>query len=108
MKLLLFCLLALAAPVAGQSRQTFTGTITDSMCADADHGRMRMGDTDEECAKACVEAHDATYVLYDGLATYELSDQKAPVPFAGRKVTVSGTLDAKTKTITVESIVAAK
>jgi len=33
-----------------------------------------------------------------------LSDQKAPVKFAGKKVTVTGTLDAKSKTIAVISI----
>lgn len=104
----LIVVLAAATLAAGQGKQTFTGTITDSECADANHGRMRMGDTDAECAKACVEAHGATYVLYTGTAAYDLTDQKTPVSFAGKKVTVTGTLDAKTKTIRVDSIVAAK
>jgi hypothetical protein len=47
-------------------------------------------------------------VLYDGKAAYSLSDQKTPEKFAGKKVTVKGTLDAKTKTIQVDSIAAAK
>jgi hypothetical protein len=37
-----------------------------------------------------------------------LSDQKTPEKFAAKKVTVTGTLDAKTKTIQVDSIAAAK
>jgi hypothetical protein len=37
-----------------------------------------------------------------------LSDQKTPDKFAAQKVTVVGTLDAKTKTIRVQSISAAK
>jgi hypothetical protein len=37
-----------------------------------------------------------------------LSDQKSPEKFAGKKVTVTGTLDAKTKTIRVDSIKAGK
>jgi hypothetical protein len=37
-----------------------------------------------------------------------LSDQTAPEKFAGKKVTVTGTLDAKTKTIRMDSIIAAK
>ena len=96
--------LAAAALPGAQAKQTFTGTITDNGCADANHSHMRMGSDDRECTLACVDAHGATYVLYDGKITYALSDQKAPEKFAGKKVTVTGTLDAKTKTITVESI----
>ena len=68
---------------------------------------MRMGPTDAECTKACVDVHGASYVLYDGKQAYTLSDQKTPEKFAGKKVIVSGTLDAKTKTIHVDSIAAA-
>lgn len=107
MKSLVIALLLLAVPVAGQGTQTFTGTITDNECADANHGLMRMGDTDPECVQACIDDHGATYLLYDGKVSYQLSDQKAPVPFAGKKVTVTGTLEQKTKTIRVQSIVAA-
>lgn len=108
MKLLFTCIFAagLLSQVAGA--QPFTGVITDSGCADADHSRMRMGDTDAECVLACVDAHGSPFVLFDGKVTYELSDQKAPSAFAGKKVTVTGTLDAKTRTIHVESIVAAQ
>jgi hypothetical protein len=67
-----------------------------------------MGPTDAECTIACVLAHGATYVLYDGKEVYTLSDQKTPEKFAGKKVTVTGTLDAKTKTIQVDSITAGK
>lgn len=97
----------LAAPAilrGAQATQTFTGTITDNGCADANHSHMRMGSNDAECTLACVDAHGASYVLYDGKTTYALSDQKAPEKFAGKKVTVTGTFDAKTKTIKVESI----
>ena len=69
---------------------------------------MKMGSTDAECTLACIDAHGATYVLYDGKEAYTLSDQKTPEKFAGQKVTVIGTLDAKTKTIKVDSITAAK
>jgi hypothetical protein len=48
------------------------------------------------------------YVLSVGKEAYTLSDQKTPEKFAGKKVTVTGTLDAKTKTIQVDSIAAAK
>jgi len=104
----LCALLALSVLAAPQAKQTITGVITDSECGRADHGRMRMGPTDAECTKACVKYHEASYVLYDGKETYELSDQKTPEQFAGQKVTVTGRLDAKTKTIQVDNIAAAK
>ena len=101
-----------AAPVFAQRTQKFTGVITDSMCSSADHKSMRMGPTDAECTVACVLAHGALYVLYDGKEVYTLSDQKTPEKLAGKKVIVTGTLDAKTKTIHmnngVDSITAAK
>ena len=107
MKHLILSLL-LAAALSAQGKQTFTGIITDDMCGKAGHSHMRMGPTDAECAMACVSAHDATYVLYDGKDVYTLSDQKTPEKFAAQKVRVVGTLNAKTKTIQVESMSAAK
>lgn len=104
---LLSGLLAGAALAATPPKQTFTGTITDSMCEKADHSQMQMGPTDAACAMACISVHGAMYVLYDGKNAYTLSDQKTPEKFAGQKVRVVGTLDAKTKTIQVESITAA-
>jgi hypothetical protein len=108
MKHLLVSLFLVAAQSAGPAKPTFTGIITDDMCARADHSGMRMGPTDAECTKACVMAHGASYVLYDGKSAYVLSDQKTPEKFAGQKVSVTGTLDEKTKTIKVDSITASK
>ena len=108
MKPLIFSVLIIATLAAPQGKRTFTGTITDSMCATADHSRMRMGPTDGECTLACISAHGAMYVLYEGTEVYTLSDQQTPEKFAGKQVTVTGTLDAKTKTIQVDSITAAK
>jgi len=108
MKHLLWSLLAVAALSAAPASQTFTGIVTDDMCGNANHSNMRMGPTDAECTLACISAHGATYVLYDGKTEYTLSDQRTPAAFAGQKVTVTGTLDAKTKTIHVESIRVAK
>jgi hypothetical protein len=108
MKPLIFGLLIAAGLAPAQSKRTFTGTITDSMCPVADHSRMRMGSTDAECTIACVDAHGATFVLYDGKDVFALSDQKTPERFAGKKVTVTGTLNASTKTIRVDSMITAK
>ena len=108
MKYLSWSLLAVAALSAAPGKQTFTGTITDDMCGKAGHAQMRMGPTDADCTIACISAHGARYVLYDGKEVYTLSDQRTPERFAAQRVLVTGTLDAKTKTIQVESIRAAK
>jgi hypothetical protein len=107
-KLLFLNLLALALLSAAPGKQTFTGVISDSMCPDGDHSHMRMGPTDAECTKACIDEHGAMYVLYDGKESYVLSDQKTPEKFAGQHVTVTGSFNPKTKTIQVDSIGPAK
>lgn len=108
MKLAALGLLALTALSGAQEVRTFIGTITDDACAMAGHGRMRMGPTDADCVKACVLAHDAKYVLLVDEEIYELSDQRAPEPFAAQRVRIVGTLEARGKTIRVESIAAAR
>ena len=108
MKPLMLNFFAIAVLAAAPAKQSFTGVITDSICANANHSVMRMGSTDAECTLACVDAHGATFMLQDGKNVYLLSDQKTPEKFAGQKVTVVGTLDAKTRTIRVDSIRAAQ
>ena len=105
---IVLALAALAALPGGQGKQTFIGVITDSECSTADHSHMRMGPTDAECVTACIGDHGASYVLYDGKNVYALSDQKTPERFAAKKVSVTGTLDARRKTIQVGSITAAR
>ncbi len=108
MRPLILSVFVIAAVAAAQDTQTFTGTITDSECADTDHSHMQMGPTDADCTVACVVAHGAAYVLHDGKDVYELSDQQTPEKFAAQKVLVTGTLDADTRTIQVDSIIAAR
>ena len=100
-------LLASATMFATQSRQTFSGTITDEECLSADHSGMRMGSTDAACTIACVDDHTVPFILFAGTAIYGLSDQDKSREFAGKKVTVVGTLDSTTGTIQVSSMVAA-
>ena len=105
---LILGLLSVAGLSAAQGPQTFSGIIEDDLCAKGGHAQMRMGPTDAECVKACILGHDAKYVLLVGEDVYLLSDQQAPEQFAAQRVRVAGTLDAKSKTIRVESISAAK
>ena len=98
-------LLLAAGLLMGAGKQTFTGTITDTMCG-GDHKSMNMG-SDQKCVVDCVKM-GARYALWDGHAAYELSDQGKAARFAAQKVTVTGTMDAGHKTIKVDSIAAAQ
>jgi hypothetical protein len=100
-------ILSAAMMIAAPATQTFTGVITDDMCAKPDHKAMNLG-SDEKCVSQCVKGMNAKYALYDGKELFKLSDQKLPSKFAAKKVSVTGTLDAKTKTIKVEKIEAAQ
>ncbi len=91
--------------VAAGPAQTYTGVISDSMCK-LDHKMMNLP-PDEKCVRECVRI-GSKYVLMVGPKMYGLSDQKAPAAFAAKKVTVSGTLDAKTGMIQVAKIEGAK
>jgi type 1 fimbria pilin len=99
-------LLALATFSAAPAERTFTGTISDDMCAIAGHARMQMGPTDAECTRACVALHGAAYVLVSGKNVYVLGGQTTADQLAGQRVKVVGMLDAKTKTIRVRSLTA--
>ncbi|MEO7142495.1 MAG: hypothetical protein ABI165_03230 [Bryobacteraceae bacterium] len=100
-------LLVVVSMFAAAGQRTFTGVITDNMCDKADHKEMNMG-PDAQCVSECIKNMGGKYVLYDGKTAYLLSDQSTPAQFTAKKVTVTGTLDAKTKTIQVTRISAAK
>jgi hypothetical protein len=81
--------------------ETFTGTITDTMCG-AKHTMMK-DQPDDKCIKMCVKG-SSDYALFDGQNVFKLSDQTKPAKFAAQKVRVTGKLDEKTKTIKLTSI----
>jgi hypothetical protein len=107
MKKQIAILLASAALMFGAGPQTFTGVITDDLCAKANHKDMNIS-PDAKCVTECVKGMGGKYALWDGNTTYALSDQNTPAKFTAKKVTVTGTLDEKTKTIQVTKIAAAK
>ena len=100
-------------PCAGKSanikggNQTIVGFIGDNKCG-LKHP-MNMGD-DKACTLKCVEG-GGKFILADRAhkVVYALDDaaQDKAREFAGKKVKVTGNVDAKTKTITVTKIVAA-
>jgi hypothetical protein len=92
---------------AAGPKKTFTGVITDTMCG-ADHKMMNVK-PDSKCVIDCVKmGTEWKYALLEGNNVWVLSDQKTPEKYAAQKVKVTGTLDEKTKTIQVESIVPAR
>ena len=86
-----------------QSNQAITGTVTDAMCG-AHH--MMQGKTAAECTRECIK-QGSDFALASGDKVYILKGDKSRFDkLAGQNVTVKGKIDGKT--ITVESIAAAK
>ena len=98
--MLMGMMLVMAGP-SGIHSQTYTGVITDSMCG-ADHSKMHVT-PDSKCVLECVK-YGAKYALLSGKEVYILSDQKTPAKFAAQKVNIKGTLNAKTKVLSVTAI----
>lgn len=103
--LILGPMLLLPFGLSAQQATTYKGEITDSYCAPM--GSHPDPDA-KKCTVDCVKM-GATYVLYNAAdkTVYQLDDQKKPVAFAGKKVSVTGTLDKAKKTIHVTDIKAA-
>ena len=95
--------------------KTFRGEISDSQCALNVHSLTRshqemlksksMGGTSRSCAQYCIEHLGGELVLSSGATVFRLDNQNAAREYAGQKAKVVGTLDPKTKTVHVVSIV---
>jgi len=108
MKKIIVTFTLIAAAALAETKGTWTGTITDSMCKD-NHAMMKIKG-DDNCVRHCVKLNPSAYkyVLSDGKNIYRLSDQKLPEQYAAKKVVVKGTLFPKTGVIKVDSIAPAK
>jgi len=94
--------------------KTFRGEIADTQCALNVHSlsqshkemiAMQTGlKTNADCARFCVRERGGRFVLQSKGKVYRLDKPDKAEPFAGQEVTIVGTLDEKTKTITVRSI----
>ncbi len=93
--------LIFAGLITAANGETFTGTITDTLCGPS-HSMMKNHPADQ-CVRMCAKGQ-YSYALFDGTTVIKLSDQKTPVQFAAQRVKVTGTLDPKTNTIKVASI----
>lgn len=91
---------AVASPDAG----SWIGFVTDSSC-----GAKGASASHADCAIKCVKEKGAKWAIYDATSkeTYILSGKDDPSKFAGKEVTVKGTLNKQNKTIEETSIEAA-
>jgi len=100
------------ASAALSAEQTWTGTITDTMCAKShqsniEHAQQNSGKkmTDQECTVGCVMRRGQKYVLVAGGKTYQIENQDYAglAEHAARVVKVTGSL-AGDATIKVSKI----
>lgn len=105
---------ASAAIARGAGEKTFKGEIADSQCALNVHSLTQSHKemiamkpeikTDAECARFCVKERGGRFMLQTKDKVYKLDSQVLAEQWAGQKVKLTGTLDPKTNTITVEKI----
>jgi hypothetical protein len=100
---LILTALALAAAILAAPAAEFSGVITDTMCGAKPHASMMKDKSDDECVRICARGSFG-YALLSGGSVMKLSDQKASAKYAGQKVRVTGTWDAKSKTLRMVSI----
>ena len=104
-----------AAYAQGGALKTFRGEVSDSQCALNVHSLTRsheemlksksMGGTSRSCSQYCIEHLGGELVLSSGATVFRLDNQSAARQFVGQRAKVVGTLDPKTKTIHIVSIV---
>ena len=105
---------AWAAQGRGADEKTFRGEIADSQCALNVHSLTQSHKemiamkpeikTDTDCARYCVKERGGRFMLQTKDKVYKLDAQVLAEQWAGQKVKLTGTLDPKTNTITVQKI----
>jgi hypothetical protein len=106
--------LALAGAAYGQASGVFHGEVSDSQCALNVHSLTRshqemlksksMGGTSNTCSVYCIEHLGGYLVLSAGNDVYRLDRSDLVHGFEGRRVVITGVLDAKLKQIHVLKI----
>jgi hypothetical protein len=103
-------LLLVAGSFAGDNEtRAYRGEIADSQCSMNVHSLTRshqemlksksMGGTSASCTQYCIKYLGGEYVFSSKNEVYRLDNAGAVQSFAGQKVKITGTLDAKTNTI---------
>ena len=97
--------LLLAAAIAGSAADTWKGSISDKMCG-ADH----KGQDPVNCTLSCVKHGSPFVFVIDKDKILDIQNQKDPTinadltKFAGKNVTVTGTMSKDGKAVTIDSI----
>jgi len=99
---------------AEETPRSFVGEIGDSQCALNVHSLTRshkemlksksMGGNAADCANYCTKYLGGHFVLVVKNNVYHLDDQTRAQNYAGQRVKLTGTLDAKSSTIHVVAI----
>ena len=106
----LFASYAFSKDKPKESSLVLHGSVMDSQCAFNVHSNAHshewmtkrgvQGATDEEsCTQHCVKDMGGSYVLVAKKDVYKLDDQVKAEQYAGKKVKVTGTMDAATHTV---------
>ena len=91
--------LSLSFACSGALAESFTGYVSDAMCAKDPHKAASAEHAD--CAQKCIKGGEKP-VLVVGDKVYTITNPEILVPHAGHKVTVNG--DAKGESLTVKSV----
>src|SRR5271169_890629 len=106
--------LALAGVACGQPSHVFRGEVSDSQCALNVHSLTKshqemlksktMGGTSNTCSVYCIEHLGGYLVLSVGNDVYRLDRSDLVHGYEGKRVVITGTVDAKIKQIHVMKI----
>ncbi|HEX4156396.1 MAG TPA: hypothetical protein VHY48_12355 [Acidobacteriaceae bacterium] len=88
--------LALSLATATALGQSFTGVVSDAMCAK--NPAKASSAAHAACAKKCIKMGSPAVLIVDG-KVYPVSNPDKLTAYAGQKVTVEGTLAAGTLTV---------
>ena len=96
-KLLALTVFTVSFASASAYAASFTGVVSDAMCAK--NPAKASGAEHAECAAKCIKGGSPA-VLIVGDKVYQVSNPDKIASFAGKKVTVDGSLAADTITVT--------
>lgn len=106
--------IAVSGVAHGQTSQQFHGEVSDSQCALNVHSLTRshqemlksksMGGTSNTCSVYCIEHLGGYLVLSAGNDVYRLDRSDVVHGFEGRRVVITGIVDAKLNQIHVQKI----
>jgi hypothetical protein len=99
-KLVTLTAIALTFAATGAFAETYTGYVSDAMCAKDPH---KVSSADHaDCAKKCISGGEKPVLVVAEKTVYTITNPEILVPHAGEKVTVEGT--AKDGVLTITSV----